>query len=104
VKEFGTLTSELLTLSDWLAEEGLTHVAMASTGEYWRPIYNLLEGTVTVFLVNATHEKLVPGRKTDQADARWLAKLTRNDSPGRPPGQETSHHGHRPLDRRACVP
>jgi hypothetical protein len=77
---------------------------MASTGEYWRPIYNLSEGTVTVFLVNATYVKLVPGRKKDQADARWLAKLMRDGSPGRPPGQETSYHGHRPLDRRACVP
>jgi transposase len=77
VKEFGTLTSDLLTLSDWLAAAAVTHVAMESTGEYWRPIYNLLEGTFTVFLVNAAHVKQVPGRKTDKADARWLAKLMR---------------------------
>jgi transposase len=77
VKEFGTLTSDLLTLSDWLAEAGITHVAMESTGEYWKPVYNLLEGTLTVFLVNAAHVKQVPGRKTDKADARWLAKLMR---------------------------
>jgi hypothetical protein len=65
VKEFGTLTSDLLTLSDWLAEVAVTHVAMESTGEYWRPIYNLLEGIFTVLLVNAAHVKQVPG-KTDK--------------------------------------
>jgi transposase len=63
--------------SDWLAGAGITHVAMESTGEYWRPVYNLLEGNFTVFLVNAAHVKQVPGRKTDKADARWLAKLMR---------------------------
>jgi transposase len=77
VKELGTLTPDLLALSDWLAAAGITHVAMESTGEYWRPVYNLLEGTVTIFLVNAAHVKQVPGRKTDKADARWLAKLMR---------------------------
>ena len=77
VREFGTLTRDLLALSDWLSEAGVTHVAMESTGEYWKPIYNLLEGDVTVFLVNAAHVKNVPGRKTDRADARWLAKLLR---------------------------
>jgi transposase len=77
VKEFGTLTRDLLALSDWLAEAGITHVAMESTGEYWRPVYNLLEGDFTVFLVNAAHVKQVPGRKTDKNDARWLAKLMR---------------------------
>jgi transposase len=77
VKEFGTLTRDLLALSDWLAAVGITHVAMESTGEYWHPVYNLLEGTVTIFLVNAAHVKQVPGRKTDKADARWLAKLMR---------------------------
>jgi transposase len=73
----GTMTRDLLALSDWLAEAGITHVAMESTGEYWRPVYNLLEGSFTVFLVNAAHVKQVPGRKTDKADARWLAKLMR---------------------------
>jgi transposase len=77
LKEFGTLTRDLLALSDWLTEVGVTHVAMESTGEYWHPIYNLLEGAFTVFLVNAAHVKQVPGRKTDKADARWLAKLMR---------------------------
>ena len=77
VKEFGTLTRDLLALSDWLSAVGVTHVAMESTGEDWKPIYNLLEGDVTVFLVNAAHVKNVPGRKTDRADARWLAKRMR---------------------------
>ncbi len=78
LKEFGTMTADLLALSDWLAAAGITHVAMASTGEDWKPLYNLLEGEVTVFLVNAAHVKQVPGRKTDQTDARWLAKLMRH--------------------------
>jgi transposase len=78
LREFGTMTPDLLALSDWLAEAGITHVAMESTGEYWRPVYNLLEGNVTIFLVNAAHVKQVPGRKTDTADARWLAKLMRH--------------------------
>jgi transposase len=77
VQEFGTLTVGLLALSDWLAAAGITHVAMESTGEYWKPVFNLLAGTVQVFLVNASHVKRVPGRKTDKADARWLAKLMR---------------------------
>src|SRR5215475_12560157 len=78
LRPFGTMTRDLLALSDWLAEVGVTHVAMESTGEYWRPVYNLLEGNVTIFLVNAAHVKQVPGRKTDKADARWLAKLMRD--------------------------
>jgi transposase len=78
VQEVGTLTRDLLALSDWLSEAGVTHVAMESTGEYWKPVYNLLEGTCTVFLVNAAHVKNVPGRQTDRADARWLAKLMRH--------------------------
>ena len=77
VQEFGTLTRDLLALSDWLAAAGITHVAMESTGEYWKPVYNILEGDFTVFLVNAAHVKQVPGRKTDKNDARWLAKLMR---------------------------
>ena len=77
VQDFGTLTIELLALSDWLSQVGVTHVAIESTGEYWKPVYNLLEGTCTVFVVNAAHVKNVPGRKTDKADARWLAKLMR---------------------------
>jgi transposase len=71
------MTCDLLVLVDWLTEASITHVAMESTGEYWKPVYNLLEDTFTVFLVNAAHVKNVPGRKTDKADARWLAKLMR---------------------------
>ena len=63
---------------DWLTEAGITHVAMESTGEYWHPVSNLLEGHFTVLLVNAAHVKNVPGRKPDKADARWLAKLLRH--------------------------
>jgi transposase len=77
VKEVGTLTRDLLALFDWLAAAGVTHVGMASTGESWRPVYNLLKGTAPIFLVNAAYVKQVPGRKTDKADARWLAKLMR---------------------------
>ena len=60
LRTFGTMTRELLALADWLAEASITHVAMESTGEYWKPVYNLLEGTLTVFLVNAAHVKLTP--------------------------------------------
>ena len=77
LKECGTMTVDLLALSNWLTEAGMTHVAMESTGEYWKPIFNLLEGSVQVILVNAAHVEQVPGRKTDKADARWLAKLMR---------------------------
>ena len=77
LKEFGAMTVDLLALSDWFAAAGITHVAIESTGEYWKPLYNILEGDFTVFLVNAAHVKQVPGRKTDKADARWLANLMR---------------------------
>ena len=75
VRSFGTMTCELLLLLDWLLAWGVTHVAMESTGEYWKPVYNLLEGHVEVLLVNAQHVKHVPGRKTDVKDAEWLAEL-----------------------------
>jgi transposase len=77
LQTFGTMTRDLLALADWLVEAGITHIAMASTGEFWKPVYNLLEGTFTIILVNAAHVKNVPGRKTDKADARWIAKLMR---------------------------
>lgn len=72
---FGTTTLELLRLSDWLTLGGCTHVAMESTGEYWKPIWNILEGNFELLLVNAQHVKRVPGRKTDVSDAEWLADL-----------------------------
>ncbi len=78
VRTFGTTTGELLKLSDWLTELGVTHVAMESTGVYWKPVFNLLEGAVEVWLVNARHVKAVPGRKTDVRDCEWLADLMRH--------------------------
>jgi transposase len=75
VRTFGTMTEDLLALSDWLAEAGVTHVAMESTGVYWKPVYNLLEGNFELLLVNAQHVKHVPGRKTDVRDCEWLAEL-----------------------------
>ncbi len=72
---FGTTTGELLRLSDWLAEGGCTHVGLESTGEFWKPVFNLLEGTCEVWLLNAQHIKAVPGRKTDVKDAQWIAEL-----------------------------
>jgi transposase len=77
-KDCGTMTRDLLAWADWLAAVGITPVAMESTGESWRPVYNLLEGDLMVFLVNAAHVKQVPGRKTDTNAARWLAKLMRD--------------------------
>jgi transposase len=75
VQTFGTTTPELLSLMDWLQTWGVTIVAMESTGEYWKPVFNLLEGQFEVILVNAHHVKQVPGRKTDVKDAEWLAEL-----------------------------
>jgi transposase len=75
VRTFGTMTAELLALSDWLATQDVSHVAMESTGVYWKPIFNLLEGSFEVILVNAHHLKQVPGRKTDVKDAEWIAQL-----------------------------
>jgi transposase len=74
---FGTMTEDLLALSDWLMSYGVTHVAMESTGEYWKPIYNILEDNFEVWLVNAQHIKAVPGRKTDDKDSEWIAELLR---------------------------
>jgi transposase len=72
------MTQDLLDLADWLAQVGCTHVAMESTGVYWKPIYNLLEGTFELLVVNAHHIKAVPGRKTDVRDAEWIADLLRH--------------------------
>ena len=77
-RTFTTMTSDLLALLDWLLEWPCTHVAMESTGEYWKPIYNILDGNLTILLVNAHHVKTVPGRKTDVKDAEWLADLLRH--------------------------
>jgi transposase len=77
-RTFETMTSDLLALSDWLTGEGVTHVAMESTGEYWKPVFNILENNFEVLLVNAQHIKSVPGRKTDIKDAEWIADLLRH--------------------------
>jgi transposase len=74
-RTFGTMTIDLLALSDWLLACGCTHIAIESTGDYWKPVFNILEGTCEVLLVNAQHVKTVPGRKTDVKDAAWLAAL-----------------------------
>lgn len=74
-RTFGTKTPELLEMADWLTHCGVTDVAMESTGVYWHPVYNLLEGSFEMMVVNAKHIKHVPGRKTDVKDAEWLAEL-----------------------------
>lgn len=78
VREFGTFTHELMSLRKWLLEYDCPIVAMESTGIYWRPVHNVLEGFVEVVLVNARHIKNVPGRKTDICDSKWLAGLLRH--------------------------
>lgn len=78
VRTFSTMTRELLALSNWLLAAGCTHVAMESTGSYWKPVYNLLEGSFELLVVNAQHMKAVPGRKTDVKDAEWIADLLRH--------------------------
>jgi transposase len=78
VRTFGTTTRELLALTDWLSAAGCTHVAMESTGSYWKPVYNILEGTFELLVANAQHLKAVPGRKTDVRDAEWIADLLRH--------------------------
>jgi transposase len=75
IRTFGTMTVDWLALSDWLLACGCPHVAMESTGDYWKPVFNILEGICEVLLVNAQHVKAVPGRKTEVKDAAWLAEL-----------------------------
>jgi len=74
-RTFGTMTRDILELADWLAAAGVIHVALESTGSYWKPVYNLLEDRFRLVLVNARHVKHVPGRKTDVKDCQWLAQL-----------------------------
>ena len=75
VKTFGTTTGNLVVLSDWLRACAVTHVAMESTGIFWKPVYAILEGSFTLLVVNAAHMKAVPGRKTDVRDCEWIADL-----------------------------
>lgn len=74
-RKFSTYTRSLISLRDWLLKNGITHVAMESTGVYWKPVFNILGEHFQIILVNARHVKNVPGRKTDQLDSQWLAKL-----------------------------
>lgn len=78
IKEFGTFTHDLLTMKKWLTENHCPILAMESTGVYWRPVHNILEGYLEIILVNARHIKNVPGRKTDIGDSKWLAGLLRH--------------------------
>jgi transposase len=75
IRRFETMTRDLLELADWLQSHQVTHVAMESTGVYWKPVWNILEGQFEVVLVNAQHIKAVPGRKTDIKDCQWIAQL-----------------------------
>ena len=72
---FGTMTADLLALRDWLQAYGVTHVAMESTGVYWKPVYYVLEATFTLLVVHLEQLKRVPGRKTDVKDSEWIAQL-----------------------------
>ena len=72
---WGTMTRDILMLADWMAAQWVAHVAMESTGVYWKPIYNILESRFTVLLVNARHLKQVPGRKSHIRDCLWIAQL-----------------------------
>lgn len=75
IRTFGTMTRDLLALRDWISEQGVTHVAMESTGVYWQPIWNILEDSCQLLLVNARELKQVPGRKSDTRDCQWIAQL-----------------------------
>ena len=74
-REFDGFTSSLKSLRDWCKSEGVTHIAMESTGVYWKPVFNILEEYFEIILVNARHVRNVPGHKTDKKDSSWLSKL-----------------------------
>jgi transposase len=112
VRTVGTMTADLLALGDWLEEGGITHVAMESTGVYWKPVWNLFEERFTLLLVNAAHVKVVPGRKRDVGDAEWLAELLRHgllapsfvpDRPARELRELTRYRGSLVRERTAEV-
>ena len=75
VRTFGTTTQDLLALSDWLTAHGCTHVAMESSGVYWKPVWHVLGGHFELVLANAMHIRNIPGRKSDVSDATWIADL-----------------------------
>jgi transposase len=106
VRTFGTVTREILRLLEWLEQEKVTHVAMESTGVYWKPIFNLLEGQgMELVVVNAKHMKAVPGRKTDVKDAEWIADLLRHGllKPSFIPGREQREQRELLRHRRMLV-
>jgi transposase len=111
IKSFGTMTSDLLELSDWLKGHQVSQAAMESTGSYWKPVYNLLEGQMELLVVNAQHIKAVPGRKTDVKDAEWIADLLRHGLlrgsfiPAKPQRElrELVRHRSNLVERRAQV-
>lgn len=74
-REYGAFTENIESLRDWLKDKQITHIAMESTGVYWKPVFNILEEGFEIVLVNARHIKNVPGHKTDKKDSRWIAKL-----------------------------
>ncbi len=74
-RKFTTMTADLLAMADWLAEHGTTRVGLESTGDYWRPVFYVLEGRFDCWLLNARHMRAVPGRKTDMTDAEWICDL-----------------------------
>jgi transposase len=78
IRTFSAMTGDLLRLKGWLIDLGITHVAMESTGPYWKPVFNILEDSFEVILANARHIKNVPGRKTDVKDSEWICKLLRS--------------------------
>src|SRR4051812_37852558 len=108
---FGTTTPDVLALGDWLRERQVTHIAMESTGVYWKPVYHLLEGNFELLVVNAHHVKALPGRKTDVKDAEWICDLLRHGLlrgsfiPTRPQRQlrELTRHRTNLVERRAQV-
>jgi transposase InsO family protein len=91
IRTFSTMTPDILALADGLTAQGCTHIAMESTGVYWKPIYNLLEGSFELLVANAHHLKSVPGRKTDVRDAEWIADLLR---PVKRPVRQTTNSQH----------
>jgi transposase len=78
IRTFSAMTEDLFWLKSWLSDKGITHVVMESTGPYWKPVFNVLEDSFEVILVNARHIKNVPGRKTDVKDSEWICKLLRS--------------------------
>jgi len=78
IRTFSTMTGDLFRLKGWLTEKGITHVAMESTGPYWKPVFNVLDDSFEVILANARYIKNVPGRKTDVKDSEWMCRLLRS--------------------------